>query len=125
VHAAAWKKLFDGYLEQRAADNGEAFIAFDIDADYRRYVDGKTRYDGVGAFLESRGIQLPLGDAEDAPGTQTVHALGVPIGPESCSETITENCLREVPISELAVRIHSAPPASHHNRRSRTWSSRD
>ncbi len=68
VHAAAWKKLFDGYLEQRAADNGEAFVAFDVDADYRRYVDGKTRYDGVAAFLESRRIKLPLGDAEDAPG---------------------------------------------------------
>ena len=24
VHAAAWKKLFDGFLEQRAADTGEA-----------------------------------------------------------------------------------------------------
>ena len=27
VHAAAWKKLFDGFLEQRAADTGEAFVA--------------------------------------------------------------------------------------------------
>ncbi len=51
VHAAAWKQLFDGFLEQRAADTGEAFVAFDIDADYRRYVDGKPRYDGVVAFL--------------------------------------------------------------------------
>jgi HAD superfamily hydrolase (TIGR01509 family) len=76
VHAAAWKKLFDGFLEQRAADTGEAFVAFDIDADYRRYVDGKPRYDGVAAFLESRGIELPFGTPEDGPGAQTVHALG-------------------------------------------------
>ena len=47
VHAAAWKKLFDGFLENRAADTGETFFAFDIDADYRRYVDGRPRYDGV------------------------------------------------------------------------------
>ena len=30
VHAAAWKRLFDGLLEQRAAGTGEAFAAFDI-----------------------------------------------------------------------------------------------
>lgn len=76
VHAAAWKKLFDGFLEQRSADRGEAFVAFDLDTDYRRYVDGKLRQDGVASFLESRGIALPLGAPEDAPGTQTVHALG-------------------------------------------------
>ncbi len=53
------EKLFNGFIEQRAADTGEAFVPFDIDADYRHYVDGKPRYDGVAAFLESRGIKLP------------------------------------------------------------------
>jgi beta-phosphoglucomutase-like phosphatase (HAD superfamily) len=51
VHASAWKRLFDGFLERRAADIGESFVPFDIDADYRRYVDGKPRYDGVAAFM--------------------------------------------------------------------------
>jgi beta-phosphoglucomutase-like phosphatase (HAD superfamily) len=76
VHAAAWKKLFDGFLEQHAAATGEAFVPFDIDADYRRYVDGKPRYDGVAAFLEARGIEVPWGAPEDPPGTHTVQALG-------------------------------------------------
>ena len=76
VHAAAWKKLFDGFLEQRAAATGEAFVPFDIDTDYRRYVDGKPRYNGVAAFLESRRIDLPLGAPDDRPGAQTAHALG-------------------------------------------------
>ena len=76
VHAAAWKKLFDAFLAQRAADTGVAFVPFDIDADYRRYVDGKPRHDGVTAFLQSRGIELPFGAPEDAPATQTVRALG-------------------------------------------------
>ncbi len=76
VHAAAWKKLFDAFLEQRASDTGEPFIPFDIDVDYRRYVDGKPRYDGVAAFLESRGIALPLGTPEDGPDALSVHALG-------------------------------------------------
>ena len=75
VHAAAWKRTFDGFLAQRAAEAGEAFVPFDADADYRRYVDGKLRDDGVASFLQSRGIELPLGGPEDAPGIQTVHAL--------------------------------------------------
>jgi len=76
VHAAAWKRLFDGFLEQRATRTGEAFVPFDVDADYRRYVDGKPRYDGVADFLASRGIELPSGAPEDGPGAQTLHALG-------------------------------------------------
>ena len=76
VHAAAWKKLFDAFLERRASDTGEPFIPFDIDVDYRRYVDGKPRYDGVAAFLEARGIGLPLGTPEDGPDARSVHALG-------------------------------------------------
>src|SRR6185312_6098499 len=65
VHAAAWKKLFDSFLEQWSTETKEPFVAFDIDADYRRYVDGKSRYDGVAAFLASRGIELPFGTPED------------------------------------------------------------
>ncbi|MEO6351742.1 MAG: beta-phosphoglucomutase family hydrolase [Burkholderiaceae bacterium] len=76
VHASAWKKLFDGFLEPRATRAGEPFVPFDIDTDYPRYVDGKPRYDGVSAFLDSRGIALPLGEPEDGPGVQSVRALG-------------------------------------------------
>lgn len=76
VHAAAWKKLFDGVLEQRATKAGAPFVPFDIENDYPRYVDGKPRYDGVADFLESRGIALPLGAPEDGPDIQSVHALG-------------------------------------------------
>ena len=76
VHAAAWKRLFDGFLERRSVDIGDPFVPFDIDADYRRYVDGKPRYEGVAAFLASRGVELPLGGLEDGPDAQSVHALG-------------------------------------------------
>ncbi len=76
VHAAAWKKLFDSFLEQWSRETREPFVAFDIAADYRRYVDGKSRYDGVAAFLASRGIELPFGTPEDDSGAHTVHALG-------------------------------------------------
>jgi len=76
VHASAWKKLFDGFLERRAARTGEPYVPFDIAADYPRYVDGKPRYDGVASFLTSRGIELPLGEPEDGPDVQSVRALG-------------------------------------------------
>jgi beta-phosphoglucomutase family hydrolase len=76
VHAMAWKKLFDGFLERRSEETGDPFVPFDLDADYRQYVDGKPRYDGVAAFLESRGIELPLGTPEDGPDVQSVRALG-------------------------------------------------
>jgi beta-phosphoglucomutase family hydrolase len=76
AHAAAWKKLFDDFLEQRAAETGEPYVPFDIDVDYRRHVDGKPRHDGVTAFLASRGIALPPGAPENSPDEKSVHGLG-------------------------------------------------
>jgi beta-phosphoglucomutase family hydrolase len=73
IHARAWKRMFDEYLRSR---DGETFRPFDIEADYKKYVDGKPRYEGVRSFLESRGIQLPYGEATDPPGDRTVSALG-------------------------------------------------
>ena len=75
VHAAAWKQLFDGYLEERSTRHVEPFRPF-TEADYLRHVDGKPRYDGVAAFLASRGVTLPWGDPTDPPGRETVCGLG-------------------------------------------------
>jgi len=74
VHAAAWKQLFDEYLQARAF--GDDWQPFDIDADYRQYVDGKPRYDGVQSFLASRGIDLPYGTPDDDPDAETICGLG-------------------------------------------------
>jgi beta-phosphoglucomutase family hydrolase len=76
IHAAAWKQMFDDYLRERAARTGEAFVPFDDLADYDRYVDGRPRYDGVRAFLESRGIELPEGSPSDPPSAETIRGLG-------------------------------------------------
>src|SRR3974377_2358583 len=76
LHAACWKKMFDEYLEKRAKQRGEEFRPFDIDTDYRLYVDGKPRFDGVRSFLMSRGIEIPEGNPDDSPLAETVDGLG-------------------------------------------------
>jgi HAD superfamily hydrolase (TIGR01509 family) len=75
VHAAAWKQMFDEFLRRRADETGEPFVPFDPHADYDRYVDGKPRLDGTRDFLTSRGIELPLGDEDDEPGSATIQGL--------------------------------------------------
>jgi alpha,alpha-trehalase len=75
VHAAAWKRLFDDYLRARAQREGRPFEPFTLE-DYRLYVDGKPRFDGVVSFLQSRGINLPYGNADDGAGQETVYGLG-------------------------------------------------
>jgi len=73
VHYAAWKQMFDDYLRSRSAP-ADATRPFD-EADYRRYVDGKPREDGVESFLTARGIQLPRGSLEDPSERETVWGL--------------------------------------------------
>ena len=76
VHAVAWKKMFDEYLQRRTERTGESFEPFDRVSDYDRYVDGKPRYEGVQSFLEARDIQLPRGDPSDPPDAETIDGLG-------------------------------------------------
>jgi beta-phosphoglucomutase family hydrolase len=76
VHAAAWKEMFDTYLKARADKNGEPYVAFDQEADYDTYVDGKPRADGTRSFLRSRHIDLAEGDPGDRPGAETIWGLG-------------------------------------------------
>jgi trehalose-phosphatase len=75
IHAAAWKRLFDHFLRERADRMGEPFVPFDAE-DYRRFVDGKPRFAGVRSFLASRRIELPEGEPTDATDQETVFGLG-------------------------------------------------
>jgi len=75
AHEAAWKRLFDEYLEAHGAQPQSGFAPFSHE-DYSKYLDGKPRYDGVHDFLASRDIQLPWGDPGDSPKQETVCGLG-------------------------------------------------
>lgn len=76
LHAAAWKRMFDEFLQRWSEEHGHPFMPFRIDPDYLQYVDGKPRFEGVASFLESRRIVLPEGEPTDAPDTDTIHGLG-------------------------------------------------
>jgi len=75
VHAAVWKEMFESFLGERATTPGESCGEM-TDDDYLRYVDGRARFDGVEAFLESRGVTLPYGEPGDPPERETICGLG-------------------------------------------------
>lgn len=76
IHALAWKRTFDIVLAEWSEARGITQDPFDLATDYRLYVDGRPRFDGVATFLASRGIDLPGGDPDDPPGLETVSAVG-------------------------------------------------
>jgi len=82
VHAAAWRRMFDEFLGGRTAGPNEDVRRFTPD-DYREYVDGKPRYDGVSAFMAARGIQIDpdtvreLGDRKDGYFHELIASDGV------------------------------------------------
>lgn len=64
LHAAAWKQTFDELLRRRSQHG--AYQPFDERAEYRAYVDGKPRLEGVRSFLRARDIMLPADEEEEA-----------------------------------------------------------
>lgn len=72
IHAAAWKQLFDELLARLA--NGGAWRPF-TDREYRAYVDGKPRRDGLRSFLASRDIVISEGLPDDDARAETIHGL--------------------------------------------------
>ena len=75
LHAWAWGEVFDDFLLRFSQQTGRHFIPFDRVVDYRSYVDGRPRLEGVHAFLQSRGIRLPEGWTDDSPEAETANGL--------------------------------------------------
>jgi beta-phosphoglucomutase-like phosphatase (HAD superfamily) len=69
LHAAAWAAAVDELLVERGVPT------FDLDRDYRLYIHGRPRLDGVRGLLASRGVRLPEGTPDDRPGTHTVRGI--------------------------------------------------
>lgn len=64
IHLAAWTEMLGIFLAQRPPAEGEDHALF-TDDDYRHFIDGRPRCDGVAEFLQSRGISLPWGTQTD------------------------------------------------------------
>lgn len=75
LHARAWKQLFDEFLARRVTEADGTFVPFDLENDYRRYVDGKPRIAGLASFLSARGITVPTGAPRDQADQKTAHGL--------------------------------------------------
>jgi len=75
LHAMAWGTVLDDLLLRLSHPLGWQFIPFDRDRDYRTYIDGRSRSEGVHAFLASRGIRIPEGGADDPPDADTASSL--------------------------------------------------
>lgn len=69
LHFTAWKHTFDEILTDRGLPEFTS-------AEYAEHVDGRRRYDGVRAFLASRGITPPEGTPQDPPTADTVCGIG-------------------------------------------------
>lgn len=76
VHTACWRQTFDEFLERWNRETGGSQPLFDADADYKRFVDGKPRYDGVRDFLASRNITLAEGSDDSPADEDSVHGIG-------------------------------------------------
>jgi len=76
LQASAWKRLFDTYLRERSSQQGEDYRYFDSALDYRRYIDGRPRYQAIKHFLLARHIDLPKGESDDPPEYDTICGLG-------------------------------------------------
>lgn len=70
VHMKAWARMFTEYFDRHNITPAYT------DDDYYAYVDGKPRYDGVRSCLASRGVVLPEGSPDDAPGAETICGIG-------------------------------------------------
>ena len=75
LHSSAWAEVFDDYLLRLSEKTGWHFIPFDRDSDYRGYVDGRLRIEGIHAFLASRGLRIPEGRVDDPATADTACGL--------------------------------------------------
>jgi beta-phosphoglucomutase-like phosphatase (HAD superfamily) len=75
LHAWAWGEVFDDFLSRLGETTNRHLVRFDRVADYRAYVEGRSRLDGVHAFLQSRGIHVREGRPDDPSDADTAHGL--------------------------------------------------
>jgi beta-phosphoglucomutase-like phosphatase (HAD superfamily) len=74
LQAWAWRVVLDDYLRRLSEQTGWRFDPF-ADEDYTSFLEGRTRLEGVRAFVRSRGVSLPEGEPADASDACTACGL--------------------------------------------------
>jgi beta-phosphoglucomutase-like phosphatase (HAD superfamily) len=75
LHSWAWGEVFDDFLSRLCETSGRPAIPFDRITDYRDHVEGRSRLEGIHAFLASRGIHVPDGRPDESAGADTAYGL--------------------------------------------------
>jgi beta-phosphoglucomutase-like phosphatase (HAD superfamily) len=83
LHAAAWKQMFDEYLQQRAAVRGEPFCPFEVATDYQlRHAGGKlavvTSSQNCEAVLQAAKLDAFFEGRVDGNTIRVQHLAGKP-----------------------------------------------
>lgn len=97
THFRAWKDTFDPFLRSVQGRGGALFS----EDDYRRYVDGKPRLDGIRSFLASRGLDLREGGRRRAIDREHNYGRGESIA--SLARKKNENYHRRLESGEIKV----------------------
>ncbi|KAL6052345.1 Trehalose 6-phosphate phosphorylase [Balamuthia mandrillaris] len=67
IHCQAWKQMFDEFFEWRVKEGIDSGPPRKFtDEDYKKYVDGIPRDEGVKNYLRQHGITLPDGSPKDS-----------------------------------------------------------
>lgn len=69
LHRAAWADTFTRVFSCMHAEDYR-------ESDYFNYLDGRPRFDAVDALLRARKLAIPFGSRTDAPGLDTICAIG-------------------------------------------------
>lgn len=107
--ARAWKAVLDPFLLSHAAACEVCCRSYDMGADHRRHMQGRTRLEGLRAFLDSCGIELAYDDLRGLAGHQEEIMLAEPAAQDvvpfsSTAETVTT--LRRHGLRTAAVSAH-------------------
>ena len=70
LHMQAWARMFTVLFESIGVPRRYT------DDDYFQHLDGRNRYEGVKALLDSRAVDLPWGDPDDPVSANTICGVG-------------------------------------------------
>ena len=98
LHAWAWGEVFDDFLSRLGETTGWHLIPFDRVADYRAYVEGRSRLEGVNTFLRSRGIRVREGRPDEPRDADSAHGLARRKG-ELLERRLHEQAVTALPVA--------------------------